>query len=153
MAVEAYKKQDSSGPVALLDNIMNDLKMEMQEDDMEEKQAQKDYQEMMKISAEKRSTDGKTIVEKEGQKAGAEEKLAKAKHEHKGSTTELAAIVEYISNLHKECDFLVQNFDARKTARTNEIEAIGKARSVLNGADVFFMQMGEKKFMSARKQM
>merc|ERR1719454_1454892 len=42
MAVEAYKKQDSGGPVALIDRLKNDLKMEMQEDDMEEDQAQED---------------------------------------------------------------------------------------------------------------
>merc|ERR1719316_1707995 len=69
MAVEAYKKQDSAGPVALIDRLANDLKMEMQEDDMEEKEAQKDYEETMKQSAKKRATDSKTIVEKEQQKA------------------------------------------------------------------------------------
>merc|ERR1719389_568878 len=60
MAVEAYKKQDSGGPVALIDRLKNDLKMEMQEDDMEEEQAQKDYEETMAQSAKKRATDSKT---------------------------------------------------------------------------------------------
>merc|ERR1719359_2389003 len=78
MAVEAYKKQDSSGPVALLDRLTNDLKMEMQEDDMEEKEAQKDYEETMKQSAKKRATDSKTIVEKEQQKAEGEGSSMKA---------------------------------------------------------------------------
>ena len=50
------------GPVALLDKLQNELKMEMQEDDMEEKTAQKDYEEMMKKSADKRAMDSKTIV-------------------------------------------------------------------------------------------
>ena len=36
----------------------------MQEDDMEEKVAQKDYEEMMKKSADKRAVDSKTIAEK-----------------------------------------------------------------------------------------
>jgi len=152
MVVESYKSQDGGGPIALLDRIMNDLKLEMKEDDMEEKQAQADYEAMMKNSASKRSVDGKSIVEKEEQKAGAEEALAKAKKELKGETTDLASVVEYISNLHKDCDFLVENFDDRKKARTNEIEAIGKAKSVLNGADVFFTQTSEQKFMHARKQ-
>merc|ERR1719230_1247212 len=69
VAIEAYKKQDSSGPVAMMDKFINDLKMEMQEDDMEEKTAQADYEELMQESAKKRGTDAKTIVEKEGQKA------------------------------------------------------------------------------------
>ena len=56
-------RQDSGGPVALIDRLTNDLKMEMQEDDMEEKEAQKDYEETMKQSAKKRATDSKTIVD------------------------------------------------------------------------------------------
>merc|ERR1719326_2868314 len=115
MAVEAYKKQDSGGPVALIDRLTNDLKMEMQEDDMEEKEAQKDYEETMKQSAKKRATDSKTIVEKEQQKAEAEALLQKAKEAHKGESAELMALGEYVSDLHGQCDFLLQNFDKRKT--------------------------------------
>merc|ERR1719321_549294 len=135
MAIKAYKKSDSSGPVALLDKLKNDLKMEMQEDDMEEKTAQKDYEELMANSAEKRSTMSKTIVEKEGQLAEGEALLQKAKKSHKSLTTELMDLEKFVSNLHGDCDFLIQNFDKRKEARTNEIEAIKKAKAVLSGAD------------------
>merc|ERR1719488_401603 len=96
MAVEAYKKSDSSGPVALLEKLENELKMEMQEDDMEEKTAQKDYEEMMAKSADKRATDSKTIVEKETQKAEAEARLAAATKEHKAKGAELLALQEYV---------------------------------------------------------
>merc|ERR1719450_1807457 len=65
MAIKAYKKQDSSGPVALLDRFISDMKVEMKEDDMEEAAAQKDYEELMAESAAKRKTDAETIVEKE----------------------------------------------------------------------------------------
>merc|ERR1719379_135507 len=140
MAVEAYKKQDSGGPVALIDRLKNDLKMEMQEDDMEEEQAQKDYEETMAQSAKKRATDSKTIVEKEQQMAEAEALLQKATAAHKSESEELMALKDYVANLHKECDFLLQNFDARKTARTNEIEAIKKAKAVLAGADYSLAQ-------------
>merc|ERR1719335_2053874 len=88
MAIEAYKKQDTSGPVAMMDKFISDLKLEMQEDDMEEKTAQADYEELMQESAKKRATDAKTIVEKEGQKANAEERLAKAKKDRKGEKAE-----------------------------------------------------------------
>jgi chromosome segregation ATPase len=140
MAVEAYKKQDSSGPVALIDRLKNDLKMEMQEDDMEEEQAQKDYEEVMADSAKKRAQDSKSIVEKESQLAEAEGLLQKNEAGHKAETEELMALKEYVSNLHSECDFLLQNFDTRKTARTNEIEAIKKAKAVLAGADYSLAQ-------------
>jgi chromosome segregation ATPase len=135
MAIEAYKKSDSSGPVALLDRLMNDLKMEMQEDDMGEKTAQKDYEEMMGKSADKRAMSSKRIVEKEGELAGTEERLAKAKKTNKAQKTDLMDLGEYVASLHGSCDFLIQNFDKRKEARSNEIEAIKKAKAVLSGAD------------------
>ena len=142
MAIKAYKKQDSSGPVALLDRFVNDLKLEMKEDDMEESAAQKDYEELMAESATKRGTDAKTIVEKEGQKAEAEARLAKAKHNKKAEEKDLLAMKEYIAGLHASCDFLVENYDLRKEARTSEIESIQKAKAVLNGADYdAFVQM------------
>merc|ERR1719359_1653991 len=130
--------------MALIDRLTNDLKMEMQEDDMEEKEAQKDYEETMKNSAAKRSTDSKTIVEKEEQKAEGEALLQKAKQAHKGETAELAALQEYVSDLHGQCDFLIQNFDKRREARSNVIDAIQKAKAVLNGADyTAFVQVSE----------
>jgi len=145
MAVEAYKKQDSGGPMALIDRLTNDLKMEMQEDDMEEKEAQKDYEETMKQSAKKRATDSKTIVEKEQQKAEGEALLQKTKTDHTAESKELMALEAYVADLHGQCDFLLQNFDKRKEARSSEIDAIGKAKSVLHGADFSFVQVAEKK--------
>jgi chromosome segregation ATPase len=135
MAIEAYKKSDSSGPVALLDRLMNDLKMEMKEDDMEEETAQKDYEELMAKSAEKRAMMSKRIVEKEGELAETEERLIKAKKTNKAQKADLMDLGEYVASLHGQCDFLMQNFDKRKEARTNEIDAIKKAKAVLSGAD------------------
>merc|ERR1719316_2483500 len=135
MAIEAYKKSDSSGPVALLDRLMNDLKMEMKEDDMEEETAQKDYEELMAKSADKRAMMSKRIVEKEGELAETEERLAKAKKTDKAQKTDLMDLGEYVASLHSQCDWLLQNFDHRKEARSNEIEVIKKARAVLSGAD------------------
>ena len=41
---------------------------------------------------------------------------------------------EYRSDLHGQCDFIVKNFDLRKSARTTEIEAIADAKAILSGA-------------------
>merc|ERR1719408_1016270 len=103
--------------------------MEMKEDDMEEETAQKDYEEMMAKSADKRAMMSKRIVEKEGELAGTEERLAKAQK------TDLMDLGEYVASLHGQCDWLLQNFDQRKEARANEIDAIKKAKAVLSGAD------------------
>jgi len=144
---DAYAKKDASGPVALIDKLKNDLEKEMQASETDEKQSQKDYEEMMADSANQRHTDSKSITEKDGQKAGLEGDLQQAKQAAKDATGEMMALGEYVSQLHGSCDFLLKNFDARKEARTNEIDAMAKAKAVLSGADYSFMQTLPKGFM------
>ena len=47
----------------------------------------------------------------------------------------------YIAQLHGSCDFLLENFDVRREARSGEIDAIKKAKAVLSGADYSFVQV------------
>jgi len=56
--------------------------------------------------------------------------------EKKGADEEeLKATKEYIQTLHSDCDFLIEYYTERKEARASEIDALGKAKAVLNGAD------------------
>jgi septal ring factor EnvC (AmiA/AmiB activator) len=137
---EAFKKKDAGGPTALIQKLANELKMEVKQNEMDEKQAQKDYEEMMAESAAKRAADSKTITEKESQKAGLEGDLLQAKKDKKASATDLMALGEYIAGLHGSCDFLLENFEVRKDARAGEIDAIKKAKAVLSGADYSLLQ-------------
>jgi len=138
---EAFKKKDAGGPTALIQKLTNDLKMEMQANEMDEKTAQEDYEEFMADSAEKRATDSKTITEKEAQKAGLEGDLDQAKKDNKAAAKDLLALGEYIAQLHGSCDFLLENFDVRREARSGEIDAIKKAKAVLSGADYSLVQV------------
>merc|ERR1719263_1588356 len=94
----------------------------------------------MDDAAKKRAQDTKAITEKEGAKAGAEEDLTAAVAEKKGTINELMATGEYIQQLHAECDWLISNFEIRKTARANEIDALKNAKAVLSGADFSLIQ-------------
>jgi len=137
----AYKKKDAGGPTALIQKLSNELKMEIQANEMDEKNAQEDYEELMAESASKRAADSKTITEKETQKAGLEGDLEAAKKDKKAAATDLMALGEYVAQLHGNCDFLLKNFDVRKEARSGEIDAIGKAKAVLSGADYSLLQV------------
>jgi len=134
---DAYSKKsgETTGVIAMIDILVKDLDKEMTEATTEEKLAQEDYEEFMADSAAKRATDSKSLAEKEGALADAEAAL----EEHKASTTaatnELEATNQYIAALHLDCDWLLKFADARKDARTSEIEALGKAKAVLSGAD------------------
>ena len=51
------------------------------------------------------------------------------------------ATAEYIHGLHSECDWLVENYDNRKTARAGEVDSLNNAKAVLAGADFSLVQM------------
>merc|ERR1719172_463721 len=65
-AVPAYQKkgQESAGVMAMMDMLVADLDKEIQEMEFEEKDAQAEYEEFIKVSAEKRAADSKSIEEK-----------------------------------------------------------------------------------------
>merc|ERR1719198_1799528 len=100
----------------------------MTEAETTEKDAQSDYEEMLSDSAAKRAEDSKAITDKSSMKAGLEGDLADAKAKKDGKSKELMATEMYLSNLHGECDWLVQNFDLRKEAREGEIDSLTKAK-------------------------
>jgi len=136
----ANKGQESTGVIAMIDLLAADLDKEMTEAETEEKNAQAGYETLMQDAAEKRAGDSTAITEKQGAKAGMEGVLQEAKEQQVTKSKELMATAEYTSNLHVECDWLVSNFDLRKTARADEIGALKNAKAVLSGADFTLMQ-------------
>ena len=145
----AYQKksEDSGGVISMIDSLIAELDKELTEAETEEKLAQEEYEELMADSAEKRATDSKSLADKEALKADTEDNLVELGEEHKSTIKELMATEEYISNLHAECDWLIQYFDVRQEARTGEIDALGKAKAVLSGADFSLIQTRSVKFL------
>merc|ERR1719482_1388692 len=134
------KSEESSGVIRMLDMLVQDLDKEMQVAEVDEKNAQEEYEQMMADSSAKRAEDTESIADKKGAKADAEEALQTHTESKTAGTKELMAVDKYIGSLHGECDWLLQYYDVRKEARTSEIEALGKAKAVLNGADFSFLQ-------------
>jgi len=135
-AVGAYKKktEEGGGVIGMLDMLIADLDREMAEAEQTEKEAQVDYEQMTADSAEKRTNDSKALSEKQAAKADMEATLLS--HEEKKSRTlkELYATFKVTQTLHTECDFILKMFEVRKEARSNEIDALFKAKAVLSGA-------------------
>merc|ERR1719272_2615374 len=102
--------------------------------EVDEKDAQQDYEEFMVNASDKRTQDSKSITDKESAKAETEKELESNTDDKKSKTIEAMETAKYIGGLHEECDWLLSNFEARKAARTGEIDALGKAKSVLSGA-------------------
>merc|ERR550514_53750 len=143
----AKKSEESNGVLGMMDSLIADLDKEMQEMEIEEKDAQGDYENFTKDAAEKRVMDSKSITEKEGAKADAEALLEKETGERTDKMKESLTTVNFIGSLHKDCDWLLQNFDLRKDARAGEVDSLKKAKAVLSGADFSFVQKTSSKFL------
>merc|ERR1719272_2606902 len=138
----AYKKggEESGGVMAMIDLLVADIDKELQIMEVDEKDARQDYEQFMGDASDKRAEDSKAITDKESAKADAESQLEVDTESKKSKTIEAMETAKYIGGLHEECDWLLSNFDARQAARTGEIDALGKAKAVLSGADYSFVQ-------------
>ena len=134
------KSEGNNGVIAMIDLLIKDLDKELQEAAVEEADAQKEYEEMMAESATKRADDSKAISDKTALKASEEEALMTEQDTKAATEKELMQTLEYIHALHGECDWLLKYFDARSEARAGEIDALGKAKAVLSGADYSLLQ-------------
>merc|ERR1719265_2531541 len=138
----AKQQEASGGVIAMMDMMKKDVAKEVLEMELEEKDAQADYETMVTDAADKRAMDLVSIDQKTEQKAGLEDTIVKTTDTKSAKEAELMATKQYISELHADCDWLLENFDARKEARSGEIDALKKAKAVLSGADYSLVQMG-----------
>jgi len=131
----AKKSEESNGVIAMIDLLIKDLEKELTESAADEENGQADYETMMKESAIKRTEDSKALAGKIEAKADVEKSLSDHEQTSKDVSAELMATLQYTVSLHTECDWLLQYFDMRKTARAEEIDSLVKAKAVLSGAD------------------
>merc|ERR1719235_2857123 len=132
------KGEKSAGVIGLMDMIIKDLGNEMKDAEYEEKTAQKDYAELMADSQASRAGDVKSLSGKQSSKAEIEGKLMTSKETRAATATDLKTIATTIQDLHVACDFILQNYDLRMEARTNEVESLKQAKAVLAGASYSF---------------
>merc|ERR1719473_2434626 len=141
----AYQKkgEESTGVITMMDMMIADLDKEITETETEEKEAQAEYETFMKDSADKRASDSKSIADKEAAKADLEGTLIKDEESKTATMKEAMATHEYLAEVHGDCDWLLNNYETRKAARTGEIDALTKGKAVLSGADYSLLQRAE----------
>merc|ERR1719223_807721 len=141
----AYAKKggESGGVISMMDMMIADLDKEITEVEVDEKNAQEDYEQLLKDSADKRATGSKAIEDKESAKADLEAKLLKDEESKTSTMKEAMATHEFLADVHGDCDWLLSNFEARAQARAGEIDALTKGKAVLSGADFSLLQKSE----------
>jgi len=119
--------------VAMLEDVIADSKKAESEALRGEADAQNGYEAFMKNSNKAIKTNMEALANMNEAKAKAEEDLGLAKTDFKNVNKELFGLDREAHNLHKSCDFLLENFEARQKARNEEIGIMEEAENVLAG--------------------
>merc|ERR1719293_585240 len=129
----ATKSEEHGGVVAMMDLLIADLDKEMASMTTQEKDDQAEYEAFMADASAKRAGDSKSAEQKEGEKADLEAALVKLQKDHKDTTKELYLKEMEIKDFHMECDWLIANFEMRKSARAGEVDSLKKAKASSRG--------------------
>lgn len=130
-----YKEQSSSfGVISMLQQLIADAKAMEVEATHAETSAQEDYEAFAKTTTASIETKKKEMTTKEEEKGATEASLVEARQAKEGLTTELEELATLTGELHNQCDTLMQQFDARQSARSDEMDSLDQAKSMLSGA-------------------
>merc|ERR1719146_520408 len=136
-----YEKSSGAGGVmGMIEQIISDAATMEKDAIKAETDSQKAYESFVKetnasIDAKTRDITNKSEekAEKEADKVAAETAKATALNEQQELMNENA-------DLHKSCDFLLQNFELRQAALELEMESLEQVKAVLHGSSFGFMQ-------------
>jgi len=147
----SYKKKgrENKGVVGMIDWLIQDVNQQLAEMTAEEDKAQQDYEKFMTDSEKKRREDSKRISKKTGVKAGMEEEIVVLEQKKASEIKVRDSTAQFLSNLHKECDWDLANYQKRKQSRNGEIEALQKAKALLSGDSYDWMAKNRPKELDA----
>merc|ERR1712232_813607 len=114
-----------------MESLAQDLRDDIAESEHGESTAQKEYADLLADSKATREQDVKSLTQKENSKSKLQSKVEELKTKRVLTLDELKQVNAYVADLHTSCDFIMQNFDLRKEARSNEVESLKNAKAVL----------------------
>merc|ERR1719145_560221 len=120
--------------VRMLEEILADTRKVEDQAMVSEQDSQSAYENFMKDSNKMITKTTEAISDMTGARAQAKEDLSMAKTDFKQTMTELEGLDATKQDLHKACDYILENFDARQKARAAEMDALNEAKAILSGA-------------------
>jgi hypothetical protein len=130
------QKANANGVMGMMDALTADLEKETAVAEANENDAQADYEKLMADSKQKRADDSALIEDKVAAKADAEGILEQRNDGLQVAFEKIKGATDQLQALHKDCDWLLSNYDSRKEARVDEVDSLKKAKAVLSGADL-----------------
>lgn len=129
-----YTKHAGGGRVvAALEMIIANAKQAEAQALAGEKEGQEMYEMFMKESNQGIVAYNQQIMDLTAALAKSKQELAVAKADIQRLVDELDNLSDELGDLHKSCDYILQNFDARQRGRLSEMNALGQAKYILSG--------------------
>jgi len=125
------KNKGGTGVITLIQQILEDsIRMEKEAKEAEEA-CQQDFSELSeKTNAEIDSKNHEIFLKKE-KKSNLEVEVSENKQNVRATKDDLVALAQTKFALHEKCDFMQKNFELRQKARTEELEALNEAKTIL----------------------
>jgi len=136
---KAYEKSGGAGGVMqLIAKIIEDAEKEEAELVVDEQNAQEGYASFVQETNSCMAACQQSITEKEEALSASDAAKAETETALLAVNAELTSLKDLNIGLHKDCDFLLENFETRQTARKQEMDAIVEAKAILSGSALQF---------------
>merc|ERR1719316_1752744 len=129
-----YKKEgNSGGAMALIENIIADSVGVEKDAITAEQNAQTAYESFVKATQDSIKTKQSQIVADDENESKDKVEEANDETDKRGTISDILNLESMNGALHQSCDFTLDNFDTRQTARDSEIEALKQAKAIFSG--------------------
>merc|ERR1719301_466340 len=123
--------------VSMLEFILEETKKEETTAHSDEEEAQKTFEDTMNDLKTQEAACLETIADLTENIASTEKTLEETSLDLEKTTKEKKALEAYLLKIKPGCDFITENIDARKDARSKETTALGKAKDKLKGTPAY----------------
>jgi len=127
------KNKKSGGVMGMMQGIIDDAKAMEDEATHDEEKGQTAYEAFVVDTNESLDAMRKSMGDKSDAKAKAEGDKVERETELEGLEGELTNLAAQSSDLHKQCDYTMKNFDARQSTRDDEVAALKQAIGIFSG--------------------
>merc|ERR1719446_593417 len=139
-----FKKYEQSsgagGVLGMIEQVIADTKTLEAEAIQAETDAQKAYEAFVKDTNKSIEEKPRDITNKSEEKATAEADKTAAEEDKTSAMNEQQQNENQNADLHKSCDFTLNNFEVKQAALDQEMEALAQAKAVLAGSGLSFLQ-------------
>lgn len=130
-----YKNNQASGGVmSMITQIIEDSKAMEAEAIKGETESQKAYEQYSSDTTDAINANRKDVVSKSEERSETEAERIETTEARDSAVKSLQKLAAYKADLHKDCDYVLKNFDIRQQARSDEMEALKQAKAILSGA-------------------